>query len=384
MTLRNASRHQSPSRRRTSLPTYRLSSCRRCARPTSYGPTGSSSSSAQTPPRSPAARRSGPRSAARQSNSSTGRPSTTSTCGTSSWPKPAPGRLSGGRTVQVRRSGEVACARTPPSSGRRRPPGRSTSRCQPSPPGSANTHGSRQNSSAAGRGGGSYHRGSATSTGSAETRVQVIRSSEIGGADPLHRARGRRGRCRCRTSASRRRRPRTTEPVQIARSSNAGPRRRGQRVRRPRPSRRGRRDTACPTTACQCRSSGSRARGAFRKNRWYRSPSSASQKSHTQDDARRSTRTSAGGVRRGGHPPIVPPSGAGIHADAAVRPGAVRRVAGGDVHLVAGDPQPVEPQRLRPGQLLRRERMGAAPTPAKAAPQACASSSSGTSKRPPA
>ena len=67
--------------------------------------------------------------------------------------------------------------------------------------------------------------------------------------------------------------PRTTLPVQVARSSNAGSgcgaSASAAGARRTRSS-----ETACPTQAWRCRRSGSPSeRGACRKNRWCRSPS---------------------------------------------------------------------------------------------------------------
>src|SRR5450759_5740544 len=82
--------------------------------------------------------------------------------------------------------------------------------------------------------------------------------------------------------------PRTTDPVHVARSSNAG-------------SVLGARaslttcqvvrsvETACPTRVFQCRRPGSPVRGALRKNTWYSVSVSTSQKSQLQWVARDST-----------------------------------------------------------------------------------------------
>ena len=73
---------------------------------------------------------------------STGRPSITPICGTSSCPKPA-GPASGGPSSQFRRSGR-GVGEHPVASAAVRRARAATSMCQPSPSGSANTNGSRQ------------------------------------------------------------------------------------------------------------------------------------------------------------------------------------------------------------------------------------------------
>src|SRR5438067_98495 len=92
--------------------------------------------------------------------------------------------------------------------------------------------------------------------------------------------------------------PRTTEPVQIACWSQAGgsawTSASGTRVQDRRSA-----DTACPTAARRCRRCGSSsARDARRKNRWYPSPSTASQLSHTQWSGSRSTAPSCPVINR--------------------------------------------------------------------------------------
>src|SRR6476660_3588964 len=71
-----------PVRSLTSRPLYSDSSVMRTARFTSKGPSGESHGRHQVPPGIPAFRRLSDRPAPRQEKTSTGRPSTTSTCGT--------------------------------------------------------------------------------------------------------------------------------------------------------------------------------------------------------------------------------------------------------------------------------------------------------------
>ena len=166
--------NQRPPRSCTSRAAYRLGWGMGAAASRSHGPSSDSPGAIQTPPRPSRSIRS-----AQQENTSTGRPSTTATCGTSSWPKPA-GAVSGGRTSHASRSALHAWPITP------RPPAAPsatravTSMWKPSPPGSATTYGSRHASSIqASRSSVSYQRPSAHSSGPSWARVHVTRSLDV-------------------------------------------------------------------------------------------------------------------------------------------------------------------------------------------------------------
>ena len=148
VTLRNASSTQSPVRRCTSRPTYRLSSWRRYAAPTSYGPVG-----CVHVDRPDAADLAGGATVAAELGRHAGEqqhPAALDPRQLQHLEVAEAGRCRQRRAaVQVSRSGEVAWPTTPAPSPS--PAARAvTSMCQPSPAGSANTHGSRQASSAVG------------------------------------------------------------------------------------------------------------------------------------------------------------------------------------------------------------------------------------------
>ena len=157
------------------------------------------------------------------------RPATTTFWSTSSWPNPAPGSHRGGPRVQVARSWLVACAMTPSSLRPAATLRAVTNRCQPSPSGSGRTTGSRHVSLEPSRSGPVVGRRRGVGERLVPAAVdpqgglgagprQWWRSSDT--ADPT---RWSKMWCPpwtapCRTSASGRRR-RTTDPVQMARSS---------------------------------------------------------------------------------------------------------------------------------------------------------------------
>jgi hypothetical protein len=175
-----ASMTHRPARSRIRRPLYNDSSVTRTAWVGLNGPSRDVQGTNQIPPRIPALRRSSDSSAVRQEKTSTGRPSTTSTCGTSRWPKPPPGRLSGAWACQWRRSCDRACPITPRWSAGPSQARAVSNMCQPSPPGSANTHGSRQASSGhSASGSRSYQRGSLCRTGEPGCLLQWWRSAEV-------------------------------------------------------------------------------------------------------------------------------------------------------------------------------------------------------------
>jgi hypothetical protein len=170
--FRKASMTHRPARSRTRRPLYSDSSVIRTAWVRLKGPSGDLPGRHQIPPPVPAWRRSSDRPAVRQENTSTERPSTTSTCGTSRWPKPPPGRLNGGCACQWMRSYDRACPITPRWSAGPSQARAVRNMCQPSPSGSANTHGSRHASSSCSASGScSYQRGSLSRTGEPGCRL---------------------------------------------------------------------------------------------------------------------------------------------------------------------------------------------------------------------
>jgi len=177
--LRNASMTHRPDRSRIRRPLYSSSPVSGAARPMSNGPVTEPPGADQTPPRSPAARRRASTSPVRQENISIGRPATTSTCCTSRCQKPASGRLSGGCACHRTRSRERACPTTPGCPSALWAALAVTSMCQPSPPGSGYTHGSRQASSGWSGPSCAYQRGSLSSTGEAGCLRQVYRSADV-------------------------------------------------------------------------------------------------------------------------------------------------------------------------------------------------------------
>ena len=193
--LRKASMTHCPARSRTRRPLYRSSPASGTARPVSNGPSTESPGTHQMAPGPLASRRCRESCPGRQEKISTGRPATTSTCGTSRCQKPVSGWLRAGAAPAI--------APDPPTGrARRRPAGPPrpfstlavTSMCQPSPLGSANTHGSRHASSRPGPSS-SYQLGSHSATGEAGWRCQVSRSAGGGHADALLDALAR---CSCR------------------------------------------------------------------------------------------------------------------------------------------------------------------------------------------